>query len=214
MLQLVGINHPREIVMLIILSIYKPIQISCGSFHNILFYDKIYVWGLNDDAQLGFGHKRKVLFPTELVLPEKIKSISCGSSHTIALTYIPNKIYVWGCNYSGQLGLGPLEKKYIPGSRSSPRQLFLPTAIKSVSCGVFYTIALTSIPNKMYVWGSNVYGQLGLGHYTKQSSPQELILSEPIISVSCGSYHTVTLIKNSDHSNKIFVWGWNKYGLE
>ena len=220
LLQLVGINHPREVVVLIILSMYKPIQISCGAFHNILFYDKIYVWGLNDDAQLGFGHKRKVLSPTELVLPENIKSISCGWSHTIALTYVPNKIYVWGNNYSGQLGFP--EKNYI----ALPRQLLLPTAIKSVSCGASCTIALTSIPNKMYVWGSNMYGELGLavraelpagrfadpGHYIDQNSPQELILCGSIISVSCGDYHTVALVKNSDHSNKIFVWGQNKYG--
>ena len=52
MLRLIGMNYSKEIIMLIIMFIYKPTQISCGLNHNILLSDKIYVWGRNDYGQL------------------------------------------------------------------------------------------------------------------------------------------------------------------
>src|SRR5579864_3758564 len=84
MMNIFGMNYPKEIIELIIMSVYKPIQISCGLDHTILLSDKIYVWGQNDNGQLGLGHEKNVTSPTELILPMDIKSISCGWYHNIA----------------------------------------------------------------------------------------------------------------------------------
>lgn len=203
--KIIGIHYPMEIIALIIMSIYKHKQISCGSYHTILLSDKIYVWGDNWYGQLGLGDRKGCSSPTELCLREKIKLISCGWRHTIALTYVPNKLYVWGANIRGELGLGHTQ------NRISPTELVLPMAIRSVHCGGCYTIALTTILNKLYVWGDNEFGQLGVvicNGQTKQSSPQELIFSEQVIAISCGGYHNIALA----YSNKIYTWGSNDNG--
>lgn len=199
--KIIGKHSPIEIIKLIIMSAYEHIKISCGSKHVVLLSDKIYVWGRNEYGQLGLGHHKTCVSPTELRLHENIRSISCGWYHTIALTYVPNKMYVWGSNESGELGLGNYDCK------KKPRKLFLPTTIRSVSCGGYHTIALTNIPNKIYVWGCNSHGQLGLGHDRNKNTPQELILCGPIISIDCGGFFTIALIKNSAHSNKLYGWG-------
>lgn len=77
MMQIVGTSYPSEIIMLIIMSSYEHIKISCGCRHTILLSDKIYVWGHNGSNQLGSNFK-KHKSPTELIFHTKIKSISCG----------------------------------------------------------------------------------------------------------------------------------------
>ena len=204
--QLIGINYPKEIIKLIVVFAYKPAKIVCGLHRTFLISDKIYVWGRNDHGQLGLGHKNDIIHPEELSLRTNIESISCGNSHTVALTSIPNKLYVWGANKDGQLGLGHTINK------KSPQKLIFHEPIVSVSCGGYHTIALTSILVKIYVWGNNMFGQLGLGDYKFKNLPHKIIFRKPIISISCGTYHNVMLTQNSNSSNRIYVWGFNENG--
>ena len=50
------------------------------------------------------GNNFDQLMPQKICL-SKIMSIICGGCHTIVIT-VYNKIYVWGDNDSGQLGVG------------------------------------------------------------------------------------------------------------
>ena len=143
-------------------------------------------------------------------MPKDIKSIHCGWYHNVALTSIPNKIYVWGYNSEGQLGLGV--GYYEIQMQVIPHRLLLPVPAKSISCGGLYTIVLTNISNQMYVWGYNSNGQLGLGHNKNRYLPTEFIFCQPIVSVSCGGEHTGILTKGSNHSTEIYMWGCNKHG--
>ena len=70
--------------------------------------------------------------------------------------------------FSRQLGLG-----FYGGNNSFPQQLNICEPIISISCGAGHTICVT-VKNKIYVWGSNRYYQLGLGDTTNQYSPQQL----------------------------------------
>ena len=165
------------------MSIYPKIKISCGYSHTCLLMDEVYVWGDNDEGQLGLGHNQSQNSPQKfapmqmnrreggtsergkLNLPN-IKQIICGSYHTIALTN-SNEIWVWGYNNCGQLGLGHNQ------DQNSPQKLNLPN-IKKIICGVYHTIALTNL-NEVWVWGCNNEGQLGLEHNQNQNLPQKLI---------------------------------------
>ena len=262
--QFFGIHYPKEIIGVIILLFPKLIKISCGAHYTILIKDKIYVWGSNSSGQLGLGHKeylKNQKSPKELNLNlhQDIKSIHCGWDFTIALTskYF-NKIYVWGNNEVGELGLGDRINRYSPTERilnigaeiesigcgsshtiislksgecyswgdndcgqlglgdtedtkcTLNKIIFDPVIITSISCGFDHNIVLTKT-NKCYVWGQNDDGQLGLGHFVCESSPRELLDLSNIISISCGEYHTVVLIKNKN-KNKCYVWGNNIYG--
>ena len=131
---------------------------------------KIYCWGRNYDGQLGLGDNKNRNEPVEFKIEENsspIKQIICGAYHTFAICE-NNKIYCWGNNNFGQLGLGrikmlgfrfryktaPIEFK-IEGN-SSP--------IKQIICGANHIFAICE-NNKIYCWGYNHSGQLGLGDY-------------------------------------------------
>lgn len=142
-------------------------------------------------------------YPTELILLIIMANyqhykISCGFKHACLML---DKIYVWGENANGELGLGHTDNIY------TPQELILKDAV-DIICGGFHTIASTQIPNEIYVWGSNDDGQLGLGHRSSMYVPTKLILPEPIVSVSCGGYHTIALTQ----SENLYVWGCNNSG--
>lgn len=58
----------------------------------------------------------------------------------------------------------------------------------------------------LYVWGSNVVGELGLGDRINQLSPQRHPLKN-VIEINCGSCHTI-----AQTLSEIYVWGSNASG--
>ena len=174
----------------------------CGSEYTIVItkFGKCYTWGANDFGQLGLGHDINEHSPKELPL-QNILSISCGRYHTIVIT-IDMKIYVWGLNEYGQLGLGHNI------NQNSPQELlFQDIKIESVSCGFHHTMALT-MSGKLYVWGKNDSGQLGLGDNVHRNFPQEVYFKEKINSIRGGASHTLC----TTYNGKIYTWGDNGDG--
>lgn len=84
---------------------------------------------------------------TELVFPSYVISIACGEQHGIAILS-DNTVNIWG---------HPLF-----GYKTTPQKLPLKDII-SVDCGCFYTMFLDK-NNEVWVHGSNLAGQLGVGH--------------------------------------------------
>ena len=182
----------------------KIISVCCGNQHTTALVkigssQKCYVWGYNGYGQLGLGDTNHKKSPQELSLLNII-TVYCGGYHTIALTD-SGILYSWGGNGYGQLGLGHKIDTNLPQEIN-----FIFEPIASVAFGDNHIIVLTT-NNKIYVWGYNYFGQLGLGHYAHQYSPQELILPN-IISVSCGGDFTTSLTS----SGKIYGWGFNGTG--
>ena len=187
------------------------ISIKCGCDHTVVLVkskfnrsNKCYVWGTNTNGALGIGnfHHHKNT-PQELNLLNVVL-ISCGNNYTMALTKNPNKIYAWGRNDYGQLGLGDTT------DRNSPTELSLSNLnlkFIAINCGFYHVIALTHV-GKLFIWGNNNQGQIGLINCINYCTPQELIFSEPIISISCGVGHNIVITSH----NKIFVWGDNFFG--
>ena len=65
------------------------------------------------------------------------------------------------------------------------------------------------IGDQLWVWGSNLYGQLGINNIADRSNPVTTILGGTNWkSVACGRYHT-TAIKTD---GTLWVWGRNSYG--
>lgn len=68
--------------------------------------------------------------------------------------------------------------------------------------------AAISLDNKLYLWGDNYYGQLGLGTSIPNSADPQLLNSDLWLYVSCGAFHT-TAIKND---GSLWAWGDNTFG--
>ncbi|OXB68701.1 hypothetical protein ASZ78_010293 [Callipepla squamata] len=94
---------------------------------------------------------------------DKPVQISCGDEHTAVVTG-NGKLYMFGSNNWGQLGLG------------SKNTVSKPTCVKE--------------DGQLFVWGDNSEGQIGLADKTYVSVPCQVDVGKPVSSVSCGYYHS------------------------
>ncbi|KAF0682697.1 Aste57867_25215 [Aphanomyces stellatus] len=221
----------------------KVAFISAGGCHSGAITDKgqVYMWGEAHWGQLGLSADFKELHQATPVLckvlpansTDKIISLSCGGTHTVALsgtsikpyismispTCVPEQghVYTWGRRDNGQLGLGRkwlhLEIETDGASSFTPTRIdpaqFGNEKVVQVSAGAFHTAAVTET-GAVFTWGKEDYGMLGVGHTADIHKPRKVTLfdSEPAIRVSCGGWHTAVVTRSGD----AYVFGRGEYG--
>ena len=118
-----------------------------------------------------------------------------------------NKVYVWGNNYSGELGLD----KVPTGIPNGASMLAVPTvhdaasqigAVKVVG-GDRTTLALTS-DGDVYGWGRNNYGQTG-NQTQNDSHPAKVEGVSNVVEIYAGSEHSMALTEDG----QLYSWGLN-----
>ncbi len=183
-------------------------MISTGYSHTaaITADGKLYMWGTNNYGQLGFGVRNNNLYaPAQISTTEQWQSVSAKSLHTLAIT-ADGKLYAWGANGNGQLGLGHTAIQSIPALVNVEGV----NNWKSVTTGHGHTVAITT-DGKLYVWGANESGQLGFGVHSEialYTTPTQISATEQWQSVSTKFSHTVAITTDG----KLYVWGDNSYG--
>ncbi|XP_052596787.1 X-linked retinitis pigmentosa GTPase regulator isoform X2 [Peromyscus californicus insignis] len=166
-----------------------PICLSCGDEHTAIVTgnNKLYMFGSNNWGQLGLGSKSTISKPTciKALKPEKVKLAACGRNHTLVSTD-KGGVYAAGGNNEGQLGLGDTD------DRDTFHQIgfFTPKdIIKQLSAGANTSAALTE-DGKLFMWGDNSEGQIGLKNKSNVCIPHEVTVGKPISWISCGYYHS------------------------
>lgn len=131
-------------------------------------------------------------------------SIICAHFHTIIQTV--EGVFSSGSNIHGNLGLG---KTYVFKNVDILTKLnfFDSYKIISVTCGCDYTIIQTN--NGVFVFGNNLYNQLGFEHNITIMTPTKLKFfdSYEIISITCGASHTII-----QTTEGLFGFGYNNSG--
>uniref|UniRef100_A0A3B4GW56 X-linked retinitis pigmentosa GTPase regulator-like n=1 Tax=Pundamilia nyererei TaxID=303518 RepID=A0A3B4GW56_9CICH len=172
-----------------------PLRIACGDEHTALITEngKLFLFGSNNWGQLGLGSKVTFNKPTcvKALKSEKVQLVACGRNHTLICT-AQGKVYASGGNSEGQLGLGDCDER-----TSFKRLDFFDSQgpIKMLAAGSNTSAALTA-SGKLFMWGDNTEGQIGLGKESQVSSPQEVSVGRPISWVSCGYYHSALVTAN------------------
>ena len=88
-----------------------------------------------------------------------------------------------------------------------------PMIAKKVTAGAFHSCAIL-LDGKLKCWGSNNYGQLGLGHTENigdneaPSSVAALDFGQKVEDVSAGAYHTCAVLEDGS----VKCWGQNNFG--
>jgi len=132
---------------------YKPVRlecfnglsitvVACGHAHSVAVTagGVLWTWGLGLDGRLGHGDTRNALSPRAVRASSfrgGIVMAACGSAHTASIDD-EGRLYTWGANASGALGIGicllkySLVLKYLtlstkisdePDNRSRPEQV-------------------------------------------------------------------------------------------
>ncbi|XP_004390203.2 probable E3 ubiquitin-protein ligase HERC6 isoform X1 [Trichechus manatus latirostris] len=187
--------------------------LSCGKEHCLAVCHKgrVFAWGAGSEGQLGTGGFEELKFTPKKVntlADIKIIQVSCGHYHSLALSQ-DGKVFSWGKNSDGQLGLG----KEFPSQASPQRVRSLEgIPLAQVAAGGAHSFAL-SVSGTSFGWGSNNAGQLALSgnNVSVQSYKPRSIgaLKElGVIYISCGYEHTAVLTQDG----KVFTFGDNSSG--
>jgi alpha-tubulin suppressor-like RCC1 family protein len=139
---------------------------------------KVQCWGWNDLGQLGNGYAGDVTPKAAFyTIPQNVigsdgtplsgvVSVAAGNEHTCAIlaNSTGNTVVCWGANTLHQLGIGATGSAYtttpVPVLDAAQSPLIGATAL---AAGRDQTCTVLS-GGAVYCWGSNDYGQLGLGN--------------------------------------------------
>nr|XP_023854299.1 X-linked retinitis pigmentosa GTPase regulator [Salvelinus alpinus] len=186
-----------------------PEEISCGGDHTAVVtgHSRLFMFGSNTCGQLGLGLKINVNInkPTavKVLKTEKVKFAACGRDHTIVCTW-SGQVYGAGSNQEGQLGLGHCDDTNTfhlihPFSDHAP--------IKMLAAGCNTSAALTE-EGRLFMWGDNSVGQIGLGAESYASEPREVMVGQSVAWVSCGYHHSAFVTVDGD----LYTFGESRNG--
>jgi len=210
-------NVPKETIM--VPKVYPDLKderfITIASASNFIVAvttdHRIIEWGWTDRSTEEHSTKRETLIPHDNSLPFtwRVDAISAGHVHALALaTNIQNqkKVFSWGFNQQGQLGLGHLLALEKPTAIQT-----LPPNVVQIAAGEFHNLVLTST-GTVYAWGRNDLGQCGYKDENApsnvQSTPVEVKFKdleegEVVSKVGCGGEHSLAVTSKG----RIFTWG-------
>jgi alpha-tubulin suppressor-like RCC1 family protein len=175
--------------------------IAAGGHHSAaLKSDKtVWAWGYDYYGQLGRGiTKTFSALPFQVLNLTGVKALSIGGIHSLALKE-DGTLWIWGCNYSGQLGDGTNADSNIPVPVSGLGNVI------AISGGLSHSAAI--VQNSSVKPG---YRRPFLsGRFSKR---HELNMGRYNFNVLPANSRSFTANKPSSVRGKLWAWGDNKYG--
>ena len=159
---------------------------------------------------------------------KKVGYIAAGANYSLAVLR-EGTLYGWGEAKLGQLGIGKRRQLDTPDiihiyeqeedvMRKTKSQISIrqdqmepirdPARVIKCAAGLGHTAALTDLGD-VFVWGFNIYGQLGLGDRKTRWFPTRVerdVIGNNLAKaahVSCGYYSTFII----DLNGRVFSWG-------
>jgi alpha-tubulin suppressor-like RCC1 family protein len=167
-------------------------QVACGNRHTaaVKTDGTLWTWGYNYNGQLGDNTSTQRNTPvTTFFGGTNWKQVSCGNNYTAAIK-TNGTLWGWGATGYGRLGAGEtfFDSVFIPIETFAGG-----TNWKQVSCGYVHTAAIKT-DGTLWVWGRNLYGQLGNAQTTNRSTPVTTFAGGPNWKqVSSGTDHTAAV---------------------
>ena len=177
--------------------------IAAGTNHTCLVAGGgVQCWGANDLGQLGDGTQQWRTAPGAVQgLPAGATEVAAGTSHTCAVA--GGGVQCWGANAAGQLGDsldGGVHVRPFAVSR-------LPPGVQVLAAGGSHTCAV--VDGGAYCWGSNVYGELGIGTVISTALPTPVRrLASGVTAIATGESHTCAIADGGG----AWCWGLNDRG--
>ena len=185
--------------------------VAAGSYHSIALASDgtVYTWGYNCDNET-YTTVPIAVDMSGVLSGKTITAIAAGATHSIVLAS-DGTVYTWGENDYGQLGNMSVELSKVPVAVYASGILSGKT-ITAVTAGATHSIVLAS-DGKVYTWGRNNYGQLGINSYDDSHIPVAVytdgVLSGKTITMTAGGFnHSIALASDGT----VYTWGGNDHG--
>ncbi|XP_058850990.1 probable E3 ubiquitin-protein ligase HERC1 isoform X1 [Acipenser ruthenus] len=180
--------------------------VSAGYRHSAAVTEdgELYTWGEGDFGRLGHGDSNSRNIPTLVKDISNVGEVSCGSSHTIALSKDGRTVWSFGGGDNGKLGHGDTNRVYKPKVIEALQGIF----IRKVCAGSQSSLVLTST-GQVYAWGCGAC--LGCGSSEATALRPKLIeelATTRVVDISIGDSHCLAL----SHDNEVYAWGNNSMG--
>ncbi|XP_031258374.1 ultraviolet-B receptor UVR8-like isoform X2 [Pistacia vera] len=179
-------------------------MVAAGAEHSVAVTEngELYGWGWGRYGNLGLGDRNDRLIPEKIstlnLQGERMVTVACGWRHTISVSS-SGGLYTYGWSKYGQLGHGDFKDHLVPHKLEALRDSF----ISQISGGWRHTMALT-FDGKLYGWGWNKFGQVGVGDNADHCSPVQVNFPhDQVVQISCGWRHTLAV---TDRQN-VYSWG-------
>jgi len=181
-------------------------------------FGRMITWGVNNSGELGDSTRSYAEMPIEINIEdvindeEEVVSVQSHFDRTMILTNM-NNLYIWGSNYSGQIGNGTRINQFTPINLKNRLSLVDSESIIQIEMTYDSIYVLTS-NGRLFSWGSNNQGILGNGLTGGPTVPSEIT---PLFNLNAGE-KIETVVTNSNYSyaitsmNRIFSWGVNTVG--
>jgi len=182
-------------------------RLACADWkHSMAVNSKgqIFSWGSNSFGHLGLGDTIPRLIPMPVdfdpdrTANDKSTMIAAGFYSSFAI--IEGKLYGWGRNSNGELGLGGKSPSVI-----KPTRVGYADDWKEIAVGDTHALAVNEY-GELYSWGSNDYGQLGQGDSgfnTYRDTPTQIGTATNWLRVAAGEYHSLAIKTNGE----LYAWG-------
>lgn len=165
----------------------------------------LWSWGVNDLGQLGLGDTTNRSTPVQVNTPASWRQVAGKIVHSLGIAP-DGKLYAWGQNAFGELGVGDRNSRSTPTQVGSLTWTDIGTG-GSVS-GFAHSIGISG--EKLFAWGLNTSGQLGLGDLDSRSTPVQVGSASTWTMVRCGILNSFGISEG-----KLYAWGNNgpRYSL-
>ena len=127
------------------------------------------------------------------------------ASNTVTAKFVePGTVVAWGGNDRGQLGDNSTSDRWLPVEVVTTGGLQDAVA---VSGGADHSLALRD-DGKVFAWGSNDYGQLGINTTVEWHQPVQVAGLSNAVAVAAGSDFSLALRRDGT----VWAWGFNAFG--
>lgn len=179
----------------------------------IMQNDTLMSWSYGANFDLGLGaNSANVLAPKAVPIPETITEFIPGYTSNYILG-TSGKVYSFGQNNYGQLGVGDLNIRYVATEITTFSSGSTVTSIVSSGSADANTSSACALRanGTVWCWGYNGYGQLGDGTTVNKSIPVQIAGISTAVSLygSGGQYGSFYAILADGTARS---WGYNGYG--
>lgn len=203
------------------------IEIAAGYHHTLAISNqgRVFSWGNNEFNQLGdtTTHNRnepiEITDQFNLSAGEMVIKIAAGAYSSLCITNLGN-LFAWGPNGYGLqaddgtlFGSLPFHSQF-PLRATGTFNLNENEMITQIYTGYDYSFVSTN-QGRIFSWGDNDYGQLGIGssifirYPTEISANFNLNDGEFVSKIASGREHSLAIT----NENRIFSWGRNLFGV-